>query len=246
MSIVDRVFESCLNQLQTVLSQEKPAIEAAGELIADAISRDQVITMFGSGHSTFIARDAYWRAGGLAPVVVIPDPLGGDAERLEGFAAIMLGHYRLEPGGVMVIISNSGINAFPVEMALEAKARGLKVVAITSRQHSSQVPPRHSSGKKLMDLADVVIDTHGVPGDASVALPESGLRVGATSTVVGAAIVQAIMSHAAESLEMRGVKPPVIVSSNLPEGDANNKILAEKYRDKMVRYEVPTVDAVLK
>jgi uncharacterized phosphosugar-binding protein len=238
MNIIDQVFETCIAQLQQVQQAEAEGIHAAGEWVARAIAENTGFYLFGSGHSAYIARDAFWRAGGLAPALPIFDPLGGDAERLEGYAAFLLARYDLQPGGVMLIISNSGINALPLEIALAAKDRGLKVIALTSRSHSSQVPSRHSSGQKLMEIADLVIDTHGIPGDAAVELPNSALRVAPTSTVIGAAIVQAICAAAAARLLEMGIQPPVIVSMNMPDGDDWNRALERRYRPSLVRFEV--------
>ena len=95
----------------------------------------------------------------------------------------------------------------------------------------------------MIDLADIVIDTHGVTGDAAVQLPGIALKAGATSTVIGTAIIEAITTGAAEILLERGIDPPVIISANVPAGDAHNRTLALKYRDRLVRYEVPSVDA---
>ena len=246
MEIVDQVFETCVAQLRQVQQEEAGAIRAAGEWVGRAIADGKGFYLFGSGHSAFIARDAFWRAGGLAPALPILDPLGGDAERMEGYAAILLAHYQLTPGGVIIVISNSGINALPVEVAMICRQRGLKVVALTSRSHSSQVASRHSSGKKLMELADLVIDTHGIPGDASLVLPGSDLSVAPTSTVIGAAIIQSICATAAGCMAAWGLQPPVIVSMNLPYGDDWNQALAERYHPKLVRYEVPLVEPVNK
>jgi uncharacterized phosphosugar-binding protein len=166
----------------------------------------------------------------------------GDSERLSGFAVTLLAHYDLQPGGVIVVISNSGINPLPVEMALECKARGLTVIAITCLSHSEDVTSRHPGGKKLYEVADVVIDTHGVAGDAVLDLPNTPGRVGGTSTMLGIAIVETITVQAAAHLAERGLVPPVLVSANVPEGDAHNREVAARYRERLVRYEVPTVD----
>jgi uncharacterized phosphosugar-binding protein len=240
--IIHEFLEICVVQLRTIALDSVDSIEAAAQAIADCLARDQAFYLFGSGHSALIAREAFWRAGGLAPAVPIPDPMAGDAERIPGFGATLLGHYNLQGGEVLIVISNSGINPLPIEIALEGKTRGLTIIALTSVDHSSSVSSRHSSGKKLMEIADIVIDTHGITGDAAVDLPGSELKVGATSTVVGAAIIEAITSRAAEIMHERGLEPPVLISANTPAGDAHNRALADRYRKLLVRYEVPTVD----
>jgi uncharacterized phosphosugar-binding protein len=241
MDIVDQALENYVAQLRQVQQAEGQAIRTAGEWVGRAIADGKGFYLFGSGHSALVAHDAFWRAGGLAPAQQIVDPLEGEIERMEGYAAVLLAHYDLTPGGVMLVISNSGINALPIEVATAGRERGLKVIALTSRRHSSQVASRHSSGKKLMDVADLVIDTHGAPGDAAVAIEDSELQVAPTSTVIGAAIVQAICASAAAQMNQWGLEPPVLVSMNFPGGDAWNEALLERYRGNLVRYEVPDV-----
>ncbi len=239
---IEDYMNVCIDQLTQLRDRSASAIDAAAQAVADAIQNDRGYFLFGSGHSALIAHEAFWRAGGLAPALPIPDPTWGDAERVPGYGLTLLAHYDLQPGSVIVVISNSGINPLPIEVALECKARGLTVVAITCLEHSQNVPSRHPGGKKLYEVADIVIDTQGVPGDAALDLPGVPGRVGPTSTLLGAAIVEAIAVQAAAVLAERGVVPPVLVSANLPEGDAHNQALIERYRARLVRYEVPTVD----
>lgn len=243
MTLVDDYFDVCVKQLRAVFDGSQEGIEAAATAVARAIVGGGGLYLFGSGHSALIAREAFWRAGGLAPALPIPDPAAGDAERLPGFGTTVIAHYDLKPGSVMIVISNSGVNAMPVEIARAAQAKGLTVVAITSLAHSRSVESRTPGGQKLYEIADVVIDTHGVPGDAALDVPGADVKAGATSTVVGTAIIEAITARAAEIMAAEGHEPPVLVSSNLPGGDAHNRALAERYRAHLVRYEVPTVDA---
>ena len=240
---IERYLNICIEQLIQLREHSVNAIDAAAQAVADAIQADKGYFLFGSGHSALIAHEAFWRAGGLAPALPILDPSWGDAERLTGYGVTLLEHYDLQAGSVMVVISNSGINPLPVEVAMESKGRGLTVIAITCLAHSQNVPSRHPSGKKLYEVADIVIDTQGVPGDAALELPGVPGRVGPTSTILGVAIVEAISVQAAAILVERGIVPPVLVSSNLPEGDIHNRKLIERYRNRLIRSEVPTVDA---
>jgi uncharacterized phosphosugar-binding protein len=240
--IIQEYIEICVTQLRTVASESQKSIDAAAHAIADCLASEGIFYLFGSGHSALIAREAFWRAGGLAPAIPIPDPLAGDGERIPGLGATIVGHYDLQPGDVLIVISNSGINPMPIEIAMVAKARGLTVISLTSIAHSSQVASRHPEGKKLMEVADIVIDTHGTPGDAAVELPGTDLKAGATSTVIGAAIIEAITTRAADILLERGLEPPVLISSNTPEGDRHNRTLSKHHRKRLIRYEVPTVD----
>lgn len=224
--------------LQRIAHDSGPAMQKAAETIADAIQQDGMFYLFGSGHSALAAKDAAYRAGGLAPVLVIDDVADGDFERVEGAAQYMLARYDIRSGGVIAIISNSGINPIPIEMAMNCKARGLTVIVITSLAHSQSTSSRHSSGKKLYEVADIAINTQTPPGDAAIQLPNSPIKSGAVSTIVGAAILQAITVQAAALLIERGVDVPVWVSANVPDGDAHNNRLLEHYRPRLARYQM--------
>ena len=235
----EQFFSFAMGLLQTVIQESGDVIYRAAEAVAEAIEKDRDVLLYGSGHSALIARDAAGRAGGLIPVMAIHDSAEGDAERIEGVAQAIITRYELRSGSVIIIISNSGINAVPVEMAMLCKEAGLTVIAITSLAHSQAVASRHSSGKKLYDLADIVIDNHGVRGDAAIELPGGTIKSGATSTLIGAAILQSMTVQAAALLAERGLEPPVFVSANVPEGDAHNREMIARYRSRLVRYQIP-------
>jgi uncharacterized phosphosugar-binding protein len=209
-------------------TQQEPINEAAG-LIADHISTGGILYLLGSGHSVAIAMEAYHRAGGLAPVDVIHDPTFGRAERLEGYAERLLKDYNIVSGGVVVIISNSGRNALPIEVALICRERGVKTIAITSLAHSKSVSSRHSSGKRLFEIADVVIDNCGVPGDAILDIEGLPGRACPTSGLAGMFIIESIVAQTIENLAKTGETPPVFLSANIDGGDEHNEQLYEKY-----------------
>jgi len=244
-NFVESYLANAIRLLQAIERDSGQAIHQAAEAVADAIERGGMFVLFGSGHSALTAKDAAYRAGGLAPVLAIDDVADGDAERVEGVAKYLIARYEIRAGSVMAVISNSGINPVPIEMAMIGQAGGLKVIAITSVAHGRAVSSRHSSGKKLFDVADIVIDTQGAPGDASIEVPGFPYKIGATSTVVGATIIQAITVQAAGLLVERGIEPPVWVSANVPDGDAHNNALLERYRPFLARYQMATLPAFL-
>jgi uncharacterized phosphosugar-binding protein len=231
-------FSIAANLLQQVAQTSGESIYKAAEAVATALQNDKDYLVFGSGHSAFIAQDAFWRAGGLAPVIFVEDIAGGAGERFEGMAALTLSRYRLEAGSVMLVISNSGINPGPIEIAMLSKEAGLTVIVVTSLKHSQSVPSRHSSGQKLYQVADIVIDNLGDPGDAVIDVPGYDLRCGATSSVVGCGIMQAITAQAATLLAERGIEPPILTSANVPHGDARNERLRVRYQPRMIRYQI--------
>ncbi|GBD10349.1 hypothetical protein HRbin22_02621 [Candidatus Thermoflexus japonica] len=228
-----RYREAVLEQLQRAFEANRDTIPAAARLIADAVASDRIVHVFGSGHSQLVALDIVGRAGGLACVNPIFDPLFGRAERLEGFAPVLLAAHAFHPGDVLIVISHSGRNPAPIEVALHGRQRGLPVIAVTAVDFSRSMPSRHSSGKRLFELADVVLDTMGVPGDAVIPL-DGELHAGPTSTVVGAALLQAVIAEAAARLMDQGIRPPLFRSGNLEGSDAYNRELRARYGGRVL------------
>ncbi len=203
----------------------------AGSMAAQAIARGGVVHVFGSGHSHMIAEEAFFRAGGLAPVNPILDEtlifLHGAiastrAERTSGYAQELLSREDVRAVDVAVVVSNSGRNAAPIEMALGMKALGLEVIAITNPRQAARSSSRHTSGKYLYEVADVVIDNCIPVGDAGLELPGLRQKMGPSSTVAGAAIINAVMIEAAACLLSMGIEVPVIASANVGDGAIAN------------------------
>lgn len=221
-------FESYVDGLQAVLERIKreqaSKIRRAGQLVAAALSAGGVIHTFGTGHSHLIADEAFFRAGGVAAINPILDErlifLKGAlestrAERENGLARELIAREDVRAEDAAIIISNSGRNAAPVEMTLEMKARGVKVIAITNLEQSLASTARHSSGKRLYELADVTIDNCVPTGDALLSLPGMDTKIGPSSTVAGAAIINSIIVEAVSELLQRGELVPVLPSANV-------------------------------
>lgn len=221
-------FEPYIDEARDALErlgrEQHASIRSAAVAVADALDADGVLHVFGAGHSHLLAEEAFFRAGGLAALNPILDRrlmffdgvmAGTRAEREPGYASRMLAREDIRAVDAAIVASNSGRNAVTIETALELQERGLTVIAVTSLAHSGAVTARHASGRRLCDVADIVIDT-GVPaGDAAIALAGSALRMGPLSTVVGAVIVHAVTIEAAAILVQRGHAPPVLASANL-------------------------------
>lgn len=235
-----------IEKIETLIKEVKEtqvdSIKQAAGLIADAIEKDGLLHVFGCGHSQMYAEEVFYRAGGLVAVNAILEPslsLRPEApkstwfERVSGYAKVILENEKTKPGDVLFIASTSGRNSVPIEMALEAKERGLKVVALTSGEFTNNVTSRHSSGKKLMDIADVVLDNCGVNGDAIMEVDNYPVKFGPTSSILGFTILQAVIVESVSELLQRGVQPPVWVSSNLDKGDSINKEYIQKYKDRI-------------
>lgn len=219
------------DQLETQFEQEGTNIEKAAEYCAASVSAGRVIHVFGCGHSQMFAMEVFYRAGGLVPVNALLIPhlalfpkakLSTLQERVEGFADRYLSLEDVDPRDTMIIASISGRNAAVVDMALEAKRIGMNVVALVSKQFANSTTSRHSSGKNLMDVADVIIDVKCVSGDAALEIDGLEPHFCGTSTVLGMSIMESIIAQTVENCMKAGFVPPIYVSSNLDKGDAIN------------------------
>jgi uncharacterized phosphosugar-binding protein len=237
-----RYHDAVIRQLRAIADSQAGPLEQAAQAVFATLRDDGVLHVFGSGHSHALAEEAFHRAGGLVPVNAIheifltpltrPD-LSGQLERLPGLAALILNGHDLRASEVLLVISNSGINAVPVEMALEGKQRGLTVMALTSLRHSQTVAARHPNGKRLFEVADIVLDTCGEPGDAVVAYPGFAGKVAPTSLLAGSYIINSLVCRVVELFLAHGLTPPIYLSANLPGGDEHNRALAAKYRGRI-------------
>lgn len=231
-------YEIVSEQLKRQVNEESENIEKAAQYCSASVTSDRVIHVFGCGHSQMFAMEVFYRAGGLVPVNALLIPhlalfpkakLSTLQERVEGFADEYLGLENTSSDDTMIIVSISGRNAGVVDMALAAKKIGMKVVALTSFEFSNSVSSRHSSGKMLKDVCDVVIDIKCVEGDACLSMDGLEAKFCGTSTVLGMCVMESIIARCVELCIENGKKPPIYVSSNLDRGDKINAEYIEKY-----------------
>lgn len=223
------------------------AIDEAVRATADALEAGGVVQAFGTGHSEAFAMEIAGRAGGLIATNRIAlrtlvlrggrdvSALGGaEFERDPSVGENLLALFDVQPHDIFMIASNSGVNGSILGVALAAKARGHKVIAVTSLDHTMKVTPKHPSGKRLSEVADIVIDNLAPFGDSTMQL-EGGIGVGAVSSITAAFIAQRITIGVAETIRQRGKKPPVYLSANIPGGDEHNRALEDLYGDRIRR-----------
>jgi uncharacterized phosphosugar-binding protein len=221
--------------LGRALETELPAVRRAADLVATSFAAGGLCYVFGSGHSHMFAEEAFYRAGGAVRICPILKPAhmlhegavqSTVLERQSGHAESVLDGYRLDGArDVLIVASNSGANPLPVEVAQAAKARGLPLVAITSRRYATSID---RPGPRLHDIADVIVDNHCPPGDALVALGPGLPSAGPSSTVVGLALLDAIIVEALGIQLRRGETPEVFMSANMPGAAEHNSESARR------------------
>lgn len=227
-------------------------IGRAAEVLADALRGTGLIHVFGAGHSSLLAQEVFFRAGGLVAVhPILSSKLGfengalesTEFERRKESADMLVEEGDFHPGDAGIVISNSGRNALPVEIGLRMKAAGMKVIALTNLEQSSHSISLHPSGKRLFEIADTILDNHCPPGDAAVMIPGISVALGALSTIAGAALLHATFLKAAETLAREGKPPDVFVSVNLGCGSTKElKQLVARYQQRIRYYRSGTAN----
>lgn len=170
---------------------------------------------------------------GVVGVDVMPATLGSALERVDGLAGAVLDSSPAKAGDVLIIISLSGRNALPVEMAMNARALGLTVIGVTSVAYATETKSRHVSGSYLKDHCDIVLDSRIAIGDAELTHEGIEAPFAPASTVVTSALMQATMAAAAEELVRRGIEPPLLRSGNVDGGHEWNGRVMTEYGDRI-------------
>lgn len=220
------------------------SIEQAAKMIADAIENGHTLFAFGCTHSSLPIQDLVYRAGGLMLVNPLfgpgitaldikPTTISSAMEQMEGYAKVLLDNSPLKSGDVLILVSVSGRNAVPVELAQIAQERGIKVIGVTSREYSESVTSRHSSGKKMNDFADILLDNKAPKGDAVLQAEGVPQKFTPVSGVTSIALLQALIASTIEELLRRGIVPPIFLAANVDGGKEYNARLLAQYRDRI-------------
>lgn len=237
-NMLERVFATGREIVDCLYNTQMENLHEAAMMIAQAHKDGHKFFVSGSGHSHTVAEELYGRAGTLAftvPILtqeltLVDHPTKSTLlERLDGYATILAELYHISEGDVVLITSNSGRNAYPVELALEAKKRGAKVIAITNMKHTLSTTSRHSSGKRLFEVSDIVIDNCGEIGDASTSIEGYEAKICPTSSIANAIICSCINGEVCECLRQMGCEVEVFISANLDGGFEKNEEYFKKY-----------------
>lgn len=231
----NQVYPTVYELIKEVEETQGANVSAAAEVIADCIEKGGILQAFGAGHSNAGALELTHRAGGFIPSKNIKEPAGGAYEGIEGVGASFMKKVDVRPNDVVVIISNSGRNPLPIDIALGCKAKGAKLIVVTALEASKRLTSKHSCGKNLYELADVVLDNRVVEGDSTIEMEGLDTKVCGMSSITTAVLLQAVTYEAAQILLDKGLVPPIYKSQNIDGGREFNEKLEAKYVERLYR-----------
>lgn len=233
-------FDGIKELLEIVENEEKESIRSAVDVLTEAIENKQAIFAFGASHAGILTQELFYRAGGLMTI----NPIFGESvlldvepithtsqmERLVGYGTALAKKTPFKKGDVLILHSVSGRNPVTIELAMEAQKMGVTTIGITNMTYSRSVSSRHPSSKNLYAYSDIVIDNHGHIGDGMCEVEGIEQRIGPSSTVIGATLVNTLVVETVKKLKANGMeKPPIFYSANLDGGDDLNKRLIKDY-----------------
>lgn len=230
-----RVFDYVEKIVKECKETQGTNVELAAAAIADSIMNGGILQAFGAGHSNAGALELTHRAGGFIPTKNIKEPAGGAYESVEGVGTSFMKKVDVQENDIVFIISNSGRNPLPVEIALKAKEKGAKLVAVTSLEASKKLKPKHSCGKNLYEIADIVLDNRIPEGDSVIEVEGLDTKVCGMSTVTTSLLLQAVTLEATLIMMDRGYVPPIYKSQNIDGGREYNEALEKKYVHRLYR-----------
>ncbi|MFP3844070.1 SIS domain-containing protein [Priestia filamentosa] len=226
--------------LYKVEKQEKTIIQEAATQIVNSINSQGIIHLFGCGHSHMLTEELFYRSGGLAPIhpIFIEELMlhkgasrSSQLERQNQYAHTFMKEQDIRSGDICIVVSTSGVNPVPIDVALLAKEKGAYVIGLTSPIYAKSRPSRHESGHYLHDVVDVVLDNHIPKGD--VLLNKNNIKFGSGSTIIGAIILNTLFSEVIEIMLQAGLTPPIFQSGNMEGADNHNKHLIAQYKERI-------------
>ncbi len=231
----ERYFDQIDALMERVRKNDLDSIHAAAELVAQTIMSGSIVQAFGCGHSRAAAMEISMRAGGLVPVKLVDEPSCGRYEKIPGAGTKFISEYDARPGDLFIIVSNSGVNPMPLEIAAYVKNLGCKVIALTAVEVSSKDAAQTPEGKRLFELADVTLDLHSCYGDAAIEVAGVPTKICGTSSVMSDILLNGVMLEAVEIMVEKGFEPPVLRSGNLEGGEDYGRRLIMRYYDRLLR-----------
>jgi uncharacterized phosphosugar-binding protein len=240
----NKYLDTAIKLLARIQAEESAVIDQSAKLIADAIEQGHCLFAFGCTHSSLPIQDLVYRAGGfmlvnpifgpgIAALDIKPTTISSAMEQMPGYAKVILDNSPIKSGDVLILVSVSGRNAVPIELAQLAKERGIKVIGVMSREYSEAVTSRHPSGKKMYDFVDILLDNKAPKGDAVLESKDVPQKFNPVSGVTSTALLQALIAATIEELLSRGIVPPVFLAANVDGGAEYNARLIKQYHDRI-------------
>ena len=243
MDVIQAYFDNMNEILEKVITTQKDALNEGAKLMSDAVLNGKNLFAFGCSHASLLALELYYRTGGMALINPIrapglncdvdPATMTSQIERLPEYGRVIIDSQPIDEGDVLIIHSVSGRNTVTIDVAIRAKEIGATVIVLTNLATAKHVESRHPSGKNLYEIGDLILDNCGCLGDSSLRIPGVPDKVAPTSTAVGAAMLNAMMAQSVALITQSGEIAPIFVSANLDRGDAHNKAILEKYKERI-------------
>jgi uncharacterized phosphosugar-binding protein len=241
--MIDRFLHYIQSKNIEVIDGEHAKIEDAAHLLAQTLRDDALIFVYGSGHSHMFAEEMFYRAGGLANVypIFIEELMLHDAaatsstlEKQEDYVTPWIDKLNIGPRDVVIVISTSGRNATPIDVAMMAKRQGASLITISSKDYALAQAPAHSSGKYLMEIGDINIDNHAPIGDAAMTHTKIDIAFAPVSTLINMLLIESMVAEAIEFALEQGIPDiPVFKSGNVPGGKEYNRKMIEHYQKRI-------------
>ena len=241
MDAIQAYFDNLSSIFDQIMATQKESLFKGAEMLRDAVVEGHNLFAFGCSHAGLLALELYYRTGGMAVINPVrapglnldidPATMTSQMERLPEYGKIIVDNQPLGAGDVIIVHSVSGRNTVTVDVAIRAREKGAKVIALTNMQTTTRVSSRHPCGKNLYEVADLVLDNCGCMGDGSLVIEGVAEKVAPTSTAVGAAMLNAMVAQAIELIVQSGIIPPVFISANVEGGDRHNAEMLAKYKD---------------
>jgi uncharacterized phosphosugar-binding protein len=237
----NKYLETVIELLTRIKDEEGDEITRAAKMIADAIESGNNLFAFGCTHSSLPLQDLVYRAGGfmlvnpiygpgISALDIKPTTISSAMEQMPGYAKVILDNSPAKTGDVLILVSVSGRNAVPIELAQLAQERGIKVIGVTSRDYCMAVTSRHASGKKMHDYADIVLDNKAPKGDAVLDSEKVPQKFNPVSGVTSTALLQTLIAATIAELLERDIVPPIFLAANVDGGADYNARLLDKYQ----------------
>lgn len=244
---IEQIFKEINVIVANIQQTQFHKIKYAASILSESLFAGGIIHVFGAGHSRAFGMEMCGRAGGLAPMKLIglEDIAALDSEQSINLVELerdpqtahrLLELHEIQKEDSIIIVSNSGINSAPVELAMECKRRGIAVITVTSMAHSSKMESRHPSGKKLCDITEIIIDNCCPYGDVLLDIPNLPVKTGSASSIAGAIIAQSLTVEIIAKYIDTGRIPPVFISANVSGGDEHNYSILEAYKHRRITY----------